>query len=230
MLFRTAFLKVKVGAAALILTTVGFALPVQATLVFDVGPGGDAGACGFCGNTSGSTVGWVFDVSSTIQVGGIGAWDSNIAAFGPDVQAGLWTGTNTLLASTTISAGSQAETSNGNGVWRVESIATLTLTPGRYVVGLTSFDETPLAQFSTVFTTIPEVTYGGARQHSGGENTGFAFPDVPATGLPGGTGIFGPTLVLADPLALPEPGILALFGLGLVGLSLAAHRRRTDWG
>ena len=230
MLTRTAFLKVKATAAALILATVGFALPAQATLVFDVGPGGDAGSCGFCGDASGSTVGWVFDVSSTIQVGGIGAWNSNIAAFGPDVQAGLWTGAGTLLASTTISASSPAETSNGNGVWRVVSITTLALTPGRYVVGMTSFDETPLAQFSTVFTTIPEVTYGGARQHSGGENSGFAFPDAPATGLPGGAGIFGPTLVLADPLALPEPGILALFGLGLVGLSLAAHRRRTDWG
>ena len=143
------------------------------------------------------------------------------------MQAGLWTGAGTLLASTTISAGSPAETSNGNGVWRVESIVTLALTPGRYVVGLTSFDETPLAQFSTVFTTIPEVTYAGPRVHSGGENTGFAFPDVPATGLPGGTGIFGPTLVLAAPSVLPEPGSLALFGFGLVGLGLTTRRQRT---
>ena len=227
MFIRTAFLKVKAVAAVMIMATVGFALPAQATLVLDVGPGGDAGACGFCGDASGSTVGWVFEVSSTIQVGGIGAWDSNIAAFGPDVQAGLWTGAGTLLASTTISAGSPAETSNGNGVWRVESIVTLALTPGRYVVGLTSFDETPLAQFSTVFTTIPEVTYAGPRVHSGGENTGFAFPDVPATGLPGGTGIFGPTLVLAAPSVLPEPGSLALFGFGLVGLGLTTRRQRT---
>ena len=227
MLTRTAFLKVKATAAALILTTVGFALPAQATLVFDVGPGGDAGACGFCGNASGSTVGWVFQVNSTIQVGGLGAWDSNIAAFGPDVQAGLWTGAGTLLASTTISAGSPTETSNGNGVWRVESFTTLALTPGRYVVGMISFDESPLAQFSTVFTTIPEVTYVGPRVHSGGENSGFGFPDVPATGLPGGAGIFGPTLVLADPSVLPEPGTLGLFGLGLVGLGLATRRRRT---
>ena len=223
MLIRIAVLKLRAAAAALVLATVGFALPAQATPVLDVGPGGDTDSCGpgGCGNINGETFGWAFDVTSPILIGAIAAWDSDEQAFGPDLEAGLWTDAGTLLASVTISAGSPTEDSNGDGVWRGESIAPLTLTPGRYVVGLTFFDETPLAQFDTLFTTIPEVTYVEARTSDLGQDGGLSFPDITLDI----EGIFGPTL-LAVVQPLPEPATLAIFGFGLAGLGLAARRQR----
>ena len=224
MLIRIAVMKVRATAVALVLALGGIALPAQATLVLDVGPGGFVRDCSGCGNISGVTFGWAFDVSSTIQVSGLGAWDSNAAAFDRDVEAGLWTDAGALLASATISGGSPTEASNGDGVWRVESIARLTLDPGRYMVGMTFFGNTPLAQFDTSFTTIPEVTYVEPRQQSSlNPDNGLDFPDITAID---DEGIFGPTLLLAEPTALPEPATLALFGFGLAGLGWAARRLR----
>lgn len=210
----------KALAFIVLLASGGLALPAKATLVLDLGPGGFALPCdNICGTTNGRTFGWSFDVTSTIQVNGLAAWDSVVAAFGRDVQAGLWTDAGALLASTTISGSSPSEPSNGDGVWRVESIAVLTLTPGRYLLGQVFFDGSPIVQSEAPITTIPEITLVEGRTSSIFDG-GLAFPDWPFNPPP-----FGPNLRLAQ---LPEPATIALFGfgLGLVGIGSLIRRRR----
>lgn len=198
----------------------GLAPPAKATLILDLDPGGSTGFCTICGNATGRTFGWAFNVLSTIEVNGLAAWDSNVASFGRDVQTGLWTGTGTLLASTIISSSSPTEPSNANGVWRVESIAPLVLTPGRYALGQVFFADGPIIEFGGPITTIPEIDFVSGLESPSPPNSGFTFPSDFRS-----LATYGPNLRLAQ---LPEPATVALFGfgLGLVGIGSLIRRRR----
>ncbi len=208
----------KALAFVVLLGSCGLALPAKATLVLDLGPGGFALPCdNICGNTNGRTFGWSFDVASTLQVNGLAAWDSVVAAFGRDVQAGLWTDAGALLASATISGSSPAEPSDGDGVWRVESIAALTLTPGQYLLGQVFFDDSPIIQSQAPISTIPEVTLVEGRTSSVFDG-GLAFPDWPFV-----QPAFGPNLRLVQ---LPESSSVAMFGFGLGLIAIGSLIRR----
>ncbi|MEQ9623927.1 PEP-CTERM sorting domain-containing protein [Coleofasciculus chthonoplastes] len=88
-----------------------------------------------------------------------------------------------------------------------------TLLPGTYFTGLTFFDSTPLAQFGTAFTTIPEVTYLNATVSNAGPNSGLVVPDSPFNT----DGVFGSTLRVAQ-VSVPEPAsVLSLLTLGTLG-------------
>lgn len=207
-----------------LLASSGLAQPAKATLVLDLGPGtgGFTGPCSICGNSAGRTFGWDFRVFNTIEVNGLAAWDTNVGTFNRDVQVGLWTGTGTILASTTISDSSPTESSNGDGVWRVEDIAPLILTPGDYTLGQVFFDNGPIIQFDGPFTTIPEVFLIAGFLSPAGIDSGLSFPSAIFSSV-----VFGPSLRLA-PTQLPEPATIALlgFGLGLVGVGVFVKRNR----
>ncbi len=202
------------------LAVYGTAEESRAELILDVGPGGGTLPCGPCGNGVGSTFGWAFDVTSTISVDGVGVWNAGANGIGPAVQAGLWTNAGILLASATISDASSPVPSNGDGEWLFEDIPLLTLSPGRYVIGSIFFDSTPLSQFFTAFTTIPEITYIESRIPAVLPDSGL---DIP-TGSLGSDGVFGPTLRLPE-APVPVPATLALFAIAMAGLGIATLRR-----
>src|SRR5579863_3405274 len=208
-------------AALAMFGLVGAAPQSHAGLVLDLTGGGTPTACGSCG-PDGTTFGWSFTVNSPIEVDGIGVWDFFGSSFPASTEAGLWTGAGALLESKTItSASTPVASSDPTGQWLFGSFASITLTPGDYLIANVFFDRSPLAAFISSITAIPQITVtGGVVGTSDGGLTPPLSPYRPA--------IYGPTL---ETVAVPEASTWAMMLLGFAGLGFtglqSARRRRT---
>lgn len=203
--------------STVIVAGVSVAAPATAaTLGLDLAPGGFTTPCGGCGNVSGQTYGWAFDLSETVLLTGLGVWDAGADGIGPDVQVGLWDDSGTLVASTTVGNGSSPVASAvATGEWLFE-VESASLSAGSYTIGSTFFRSTPLAQVGGPFTTDARITHTAAST-SGVVNGGLLNPTEDA-----GFNVFGPSLQIA---AVPIPVTMLLLASGLAGLGIAGRRK-----
>jgi len=188
-------------------------------LVLDLTPEASTGTFGGNFDVPG-TSGWKFTVTTPITVDGLGVWGVSAA----EHDVGLWTGTGTLLASTTVNdLATPVPSAFFRGFqWYFEPITPLTLTPGDYVVGATFVSgDLDFPRDMVSVTTIPGVTFDSNR---------FVFNNGATLNFPTGSepsnfnaGFFGPNLEVD--VSTPEPSSLALLALGASALALLRHRR-----
>jgi len=164
----------------------------------------------------GITAGFQFTLFQAANVVSLGVFDAGSDGLAEAHDVGLWSSTGSLLASSTIAAGTGAILDNG---FRYNDITPLTLTAGTYRIGAyfaTSAD--PFSYYDTVTYAVP-VTY-----QTGSVDYGSSLQD-PST-LVGLGGFFGANFRIESPdSSVPDGGATATL-LGGALLGFVALRRR----
>ena len=170
-------------------------------------------------NVSQFTRGWEFTTTNSITVSALGWWDEGGNGLAASHQVSLWTTGGTVLASTTVPAGTGAPLSGG---FRYNPITSVVLAPGTYVVAgkSTSTDQVVFELTGgTQMVFAPGITF--VRNRHNGANS-FSFPSTSQVNID--MGMFAASFQFGSASA-PEPGTLALVALGMAG-GLVARRRR----
>lgn len=164
-------------------------------------------------------VGWTFQPATDISVSALGVFDYVLPGQG-SLQVGLWDASGTLLASQTVSAASAAV-----GQSHYESVTPVLLLTGEtyYVAAYSASGPlfavvvTPDISPNGFATMSPEIQLGQVAYSSG---SGFSFPGT--TEGNSGYAIIAPNFEFQ---VVPEPSMLALLGVGIMGWRSARQMR-----
>jgi len=160
------------------------------------------------------TVGWSFTANEDILVTDLGYYDRGADGLADDHLVGVWTIGGMLLGSATVTNANVLD-----GLFRYASISSLLLSAGMdYVIGALNSNSADGYIASVSFSTPDEISFIQGRFAGGGS---LAFPG--SVDNTGGASIFGASFKFTE---VPEPGTLALLGLGLAGMSITRRRKK----
>lgn len=175
------------------------------------------------GGTSGITLGFDFDVHSTVAVTHLGMFDADSNGLVASHLVGLWSDTGVLLGQVTVASGTSALLDDS---FRYVQLTTpLLLTAGKYVVGAQVNGFETYAQNAAVQNLTGLLTYGTSRVYNDG--IGFAFPNR-INPFGDNAGYFGPNLKVEEvATGVPDGGGFSLLAIALLGFVAAGRRWRT---
>lgn len=165
------------------------------------------------------TLGYEFTANANIRVKQLGFYDDFENGLTQSHVVGIWNLAGQLLTSATVTPADPLLDH-----FRYTAIQPFPLSAGtNYVVGALTGNENYSFHWSA--TTPAEITFVRDRYDRTATGTGILdFPESSDGLLAAGAGYLGPNLLYSDAGAAPEPGTLALLGIG-AGLLLT----RTGW-
>jgi hypothetical protein len=165
------------------------------------------------------TLGYEFQLSRTFDITALGYWAPGLVVangYQATQQVGVWDSSGNLLASATVS-----DTDPIIGHFQYQTISTLVLGPGTYMIGGT-YDGGVFQSFATGVTSQPGYTWVTDEWTYG---PGLNDPTTSSGGTYGANGIFQVDLATSS-TATPEPGYYGVLALGVGTLAAMANRRK----